>query len=156
MVTNSERSGAFAASTLINGFNDRVGFRRRRSGEPAVGASASRSWPVRGHFRAPGTLCVVCTVGDGVLVVLIYAAGWLAFGRQDWFENPGPAEYAVMLTLGASAAIIVEWRALSRGRWRYSARMPLIPGVRVGLTPVLQMIVLPPVIFYLVAALRHG
>lgn len=33
-------------------------------------------------------LCAACSLGDGVAVLLIYAAGWLAFGRRDWFESP--------------------------------------------------------------------
>lgn len=99
-------------------------------------------------------LCVACSFGDGVIVVLIYVAGWLVFGRQEWFESPGLAEYVLTAVVGLPVAIAVEWSALASGRWQYSGRMPLLPGISVGLTPVLQMLILPPAIFYLVARLR--
>ena len=89
-----------------------------------------------------------------MIVVLIYVAGWLAFGHQDWFESPGLAEYVLIAAVGLSVAIAVEWNALASSRWQYSGRMPLLPGISVGLTPVLQMLILPPAIFYLVARLR--
>jgi len=36
-------------------------------------------------------------------------------------------------------------------RWAYTARMPRVPGLDVGLVPVAQMLILPPLIFRLVA-----
>lgn len=99
-------------------------------------------------------LCVVCSLGDGVIVALIYVAGWLAFGVRSGFESPGLAEYVLMTVIGLSVAIAVEWSALAKGPWQYSGRMPLLPGISVGLTPVLRMLILPPAIFYLVATLH--
>lgn len=47
--------------------------------------------------------------------------------------------------LGAATAILVEWFALQRGLWTYNELMPLVPLVRVGWWPVLQMSILPPI-----------
>ena len=38
--------------------------------------------------------------------------------------------------------------------WTYSSLMPIIPGLGVGLVPVLQWIVLPPLVAALVARQR--
>ena len=47
-------------------------------------------------------------------------------------------------------AIVVEWAAIHwLHRWSYTAQMPLIPGLEIGVTPVLQMLVLPPLIFWM-------
>ena len=59
--------------------------------------------------------------------------------------NPGVARYGVMLGTGLVIAIVVEWAAIHwLHRWSYTAQMPLIPGLEIGVTPVLQMLVLPP------------
>lgn len=62
----------------------------------------------------------------------------------------GPAErrplarmVAMLTLLGAVTAIALEWHALRTGRWTYNSVMPLIPGLRVGAYPVLQMAVVP-------------
>ena len=47
--------------------------------------------------------------------------------------------------LGATTATILEWHALRTGRWTYNALMPLIPGLSVGVFPVLQMAIVPVV-----------
>jgi len=51
----------------------------------------------------------------------------------------------VATVLGAATAILIEWYALRNGRWTYNELMPLVPLVRVGWWPVLQMAILPPI-----------
>jgi hypothetical protein len=58
-----------------------------------------------------------------------------------------------MLIAGLAIAVTVELAAVhALGRWEYAARMPILPGLGVGLSPVAQMLVLPPIIFRVVAA----
>ena len=97
--------------------------------------------------------CFVASLGDGLLMLLIFAAGWTALHRQDWFVRPGLRGYAVMLAVGLIISVGVEWIAVHIvGRWAYTERMPLVPGLRVGIVPILQMLVLPPLIFWVAAA----
>jgi len=57
-----------------------------------------------------------------------------------------------MVTMGLVIGVAVEWIAVHvLGRWMYTARMPLVPGLAIGVVPVVQMLVLPPLIFRLVA-----
>ena len=93
--------------------------------------------------------CFVASTGDGAMVVLIYVVGLTVLGRRDWFMRPQFAGYAVMVATGLSLAVIVERFALSTGRWEYRSSMPILPGFDVGLVPVLQMLLLPPLIFRL-------
>ena len=53
-----------------------------------------------------------------------------------------------MLT-GGIGAVAAEIRNLSAGSWAYSKSMPIIPFLNVGLSPVLQFMLLPAIIFYL-------
>ncbi|HEX9002692.1 MAG TPA: hypothetical protein VGB07_22490 [Blastocatellia bacterium] len=38
--------------------------------------------------------CGLAALGDGLLVLLIYAVGWGVLRRRDWFVRPGIAGYA--------------------------------------------------------------
>jgi len=53
--------------------------------------------------------------------------------------------------------VVVEWTAVHvMGRWAYGPRMPMIPIFDIGLTPVAQMVALPPIIFRAVSMLHLG
>lgn len=104
------------------------------------------------NFRRMLWHCFVPSLGDGVLVLLIYGLGWVVLNRRDWFVRPGRRGCALMLIGGLLIAISVELVAVSAfGRWKYTTRMPIFPGLRVGLLPIAQMLVLPPIIFRIVA-----
>ena len=55
--------------------------------------------------------CFLASLGDGLLVLLIFAAGRIAFHRQDWFAHPGIKGYALMLGAGLASA------SASSGSW---------------------------------------
>lgn len=97
--------------------------------------------------------CLLASLGDGLLVLLMFAAGWMVLHRQDWFVSPGVRGYAVMLATGLVMSVSIEWIAVHMvGRWAYTERMPLVLGLGVGLSPILQMLILPPLIFWVAAA----
>ena len=92
--------------------------------------------------------CIVPSLGDGVIVLIIFGVGWWVLRRADWFVHPSASAYALMLVTGLTIAILIEWVAVyGIGRWSYTARMPVLPVLGVGLSPVLQMLLLPAVIF---------
>lgn len=92
--------------------------------------------------------CIVPSLGDGLIVLLIFCVGWGARGRSDWADQPNWAGYALMLITGFSVAVIIEWVGFyGLKRWSYTADMPLLPGLNIGVVPVLQMLILPPIIF---------
>jgi hypothetical protein len=104
------------------------------------------------RFRAVWWHCFVACLGDGLLVLGIFAMGWLLRRQHRWFVHPGLWGYGVVLMTGLVIGITVEWIAVHLlGRWRYTPWMPRVPGLAVGLVPVLQMLILPPLIFSLVA-----
>jgi hypothetical protein len=120
---------------------------RRTQSPPYVGM---------GHFSVVWWHCLMASVGDGLLVLLIFLAGWLALHRRDWINRPGIRGYVLMLAVGLSTSVSVEWVAVHvMGEWAYTAQMPLVPGLGVGVMPVAQMLVLPPLIFRIVAVWRR-
>jgi hypothetical protein len=100
--------------------------------------------------------CLRASLGDGGMILAIYATGALVFRRLDWFLRPGVAGYAVMLTMGVILAAAFEMAALHSGRWAYTAWMPRLPMTAgLGLLPMLQMMILPPIIFTVASALER-
>ena len=107
-------------------------------------------WP--GASRNVWWHCFVAAFGDAFMVLLIFAAGWLAFGRFDWFLNPGARGYFVMLIAGLALAVGIELIAVHiLERWTYAPSMPRIPGLEIGIVPVIQMLILPPFVFWIAA-----
>jgi hypothetical protein len=95
--------------------------------------------------------CFVASVGDGVMVLLIVSAGWLTFRRWDWFVRPSLPGYVVMTLSGFILAVLVEWVAVHiLNRWQYTENMPRLPGIDIGLIPIAQMLIVPPLIFWIV------
>lgn len=96
--------------------------------------------------------CFIPSLGDGVMLVLIYAVGLMVFRSPGWADRPGLAGYALMLGSGAVMAVVVEWAAVHvLQRWSYAPGMPRWPGLGIGLVPVVQMLVLPPIAFRVMA-----
>lgn len=101
-------------------------------------------------------LCFVASLVDGLFVLLILGVGWVVFGRSDWYEQAGIRGYLVMLASGVAISAGLEWATVHVLRWwTYSTRMPLVPIVNLGLIPLVQMLVLPLLIFRLVAGLSR-
>jgi hypothetical protein len=88
------------------------------------------------------------TLGDAVLMVVIYGAVALAARNPRWAERPRPRDIVFMLVLGLVLAVAIERQALATGRWAYSTAMPMIPGLDVGLLPVAQLLLLPLPIYW--------
>lgn len=98
--------------------------------------------------------CFRASLGDGALLLVILILGAWILGRLDWFHRPGLPGYVWMLASGVAIAVAVEWTAVHvLERWSYKPAMPLLPGLDIGLLPLAQMLVLPPVIFAVAARL---
>jgi hypothetical protein len=88
--------------------------------------------------------CFVPSLGDGLMMLIIFWSGWALFRDSQWILNPGLNGYLLMLAAGLLLAVIVEWNAFRTGAWAYNERMITMPILGVGLLPVLQMLLLPP------------
>lgn len=109
--------------------------------------------PLYAGVEFPGALwhCFVAAAGDGLLVLLIFAAVALATGSADWYMHPGVRSFAAMAVAGLTVGFAVEWWGLHVARrWQYSELMPLIPQTGIGAAPLLQMLLLPPAISWVV------
>ncbi len=86
---------------------------------------------------------VRASLGDVVLFGIIYAFGALLFQSRIWFLRKTNSAYFFTMLCGFAVALVVEKYALATGRWQYTDLMPIIPFLKVGLSPILQMTILP-------------
>jgi len=92
------------------------------------------------HF----SMCFVGTIGDVVITLSILAFLWLI--KKDVSR---PADFLALAIIGFIVAVVIEQHALLTGKWSYALTMPIVPILKVGLAPILQMTVLLPLSFYL-------
>jgi hypothetical protein len=52
--------------------------------------------------------CFVASLGDGIMVMMIFAAGWIRLHRWDWFKQTSVRGYLVMAATGLVLAVLVE------------------------------------------------
>jgi hypothetical protein len=98
--------------------------------------------------------CFVASLGDGIIVLLIFGVGWITLREPDWFLRPSGSGYLVTITAGLVLAVLVEWVAVHvLIRWEYTPSMPTLLVLHIGLVPIAQMLVLPSLTFRIVAVL---
>jgi hypothetical protein len=95
---------------------------------------------------------VHCTLGDvmiGTLALLIALIATRAHAVETWRWRQ-VALFLVIPAVGYTA--LSEWiNTIARGSWAYSALMPVVNlgGFEIGLSPLAQWIVIPPVALWL-------
>lgn len=103
--------------------------------------------------------CTRAALGDAVIMLFAYWGVALLGRGRSWIATPRWYETLLMVSLGVVVTVVIE-RLVQRGEWlsawRYSAAMPVIPGLEVGLVPVLQWVLLPPFVVTLVGAHLRG
>lgn len=93
-------------------------------------------------------ICLAVIPGDVALTLLVYGVIALVRRQVSWATSARRSDLLIAALLGAALAVGFERHALATERWAYTAAMPLLPGLGVGLTPVLQMAILLPLTFY--------
>jgi hypothetical protein len=94
--------------------------------------------------------CVPAAMVDGGGIALIYAVGTLLFRNHAWVCRPGGRGWVLTLGLGLFGAFLTERLALALGWWQYGSQMPTVPYLDVGVSPLLQFLLLPPAALFLV------
>ena len=86
-----------------------------------------------------------CSLGDVVIALAMFALAGIVLRRADWPVSR-PWTGGVIVVIGAMAFTAwSEWYNVYRaGNWGYTASMPMIFGI--GLSPLLQWLIIPPVI----------
>ncbi len=82
--------------------------------------------------------CTVAALGDAALTLVIFG---VALALTKVLRLPLTVVSALQTV---PTAVLLEKLGLARGSWAYSEDMPIVPLLRVGLLPLLQLTLLVP------------
>ena len=106
--------------------------------------------PTARHWTAI-LVCGRATLGDVAIALVAFWTVALMVGARDWVLAPTRGRIVSFLCVGVLVTIAMERLATGPlGRWAYAEPMPVVPVLQVGLSPLLQWIVLPPLIVWFV------
>jgi hypothetical protein len=88
-----------------------------------------------------------CTVGDVLISLAMFALAGIVLWRADWPASRPWTGGAVFVVGALAFTAWSEWYNVYRaGSWSYTTSMPTILGI--GLSPLLQWLILPPVVVF--------
>jgi hypothetical protein len=96
------------------------------------------------------SLRVNSTFGD-VLILLVAAAVWSFINwNTRWIARPGKVDIILISVMGLFYTFLSEYiNVYVSGRWGYSDWMPLVPLTGIGVIPLLQWVLIPPIVIAL-------
>ncbi|MEO7312721.1 MAG: hypothetical protein ABIX01_20220 [Chitinophagaceae bacterium] len=92
--------------------------------------------------------CLLASVADAIMVLLLYFVFAIIYKQPFWIKYLNILRAFMLVVIGGIGAILAEMRHLSQGNWAYDSSMPILPFVNVGLSPLLQFMLLPVIIYY--------
>jgi hypothetical protein len=104
------------------------------------------------HLSNPATPVgmILPALGDVVLTWVAQLAVAAVSGRWLWPKQRWPAWiWGTLILTALILSVSFEVFALSTDRWAYTDAQPIVPGTTIGLTPVLQLLLLFPLTFAL-------
>ena len=113
-----------------------------------VGFLANYAWemlqmPLYAGMSNGWVRCAHAAASDVAVLAFLYGVLAAASARWLWFRDAIVPRGAALATIGFLTAVLIELRALAAGEWSYTEQMPLVPPFGVGLSPVLQTMVIP-------------
>lgn len=97
-----------------------------------------------GTRREVAFMVLHCTGGDLVIAATALVTALVLVGEPEWPAARFVVVASVAMALGLAYTMFSEWvNTQVRLTWAYSELMPMLPGTPIGLSPLLQWIVLP-------------
>lgn len=89
------------------------------------------------------------TTWDTGYILILYFV--LAFIHQDfyWLRRKNVWDLGLIAIAGFVTSTIVEHQALAMGKWFYASTMPIVPILRVGLTPFIQLPIMAFMVYWI-------
>ncbi len=98
--------------------------------------------------------CTGATLGDAGIALISFWAVAAVAGSRAWILEPSAPHVLGFIAVGVGITVVAEWIATEvLHRWAYAERMPTLPVLGTGILPLLQWIVVPPLVVWFVR--RH-
>jgi len=96
-------------------------------------------------------VCMNAAAGDGLISLFAFWAIAYLTGRRSWIIHHSIRTTVGFMGIGIILTIMTEyWATQVDGRWSYATDMPRLPLLGTGLLPLLQWILLPPLLLWLI------
>ena len=96
-------------------------------------------------------MCTRAALGDALISLFAFWTVSACAKSRRWVINPVLWQKVTFTAVGLLVTIALEILATRvLDRWHYAEAMPLVPVIRVGLLPILQWLVLPPLVLWFV------
>ena len=96
--------------------------------------------------------CSRASAGDVAITWFAYACAAWAASSRSWLATLPTLAVLLYLAVGLATTVLLEWvNVYARSAWAYGPEMPTVLGI--GITPLLQWLLLPPLTLWL--ARRH-
>jgi hypothetical protein len=102
------------------------------------------------HWEAV-VMCTRAALGDAL--ISLFAFWVVAIFSKTHFWVKHPVRYQKMAYIGFGLLVTIALEVLATrvlDRWHYADAMPVVPVIGVGLLPIMQWIVLPPLVLWFV------
>jgi hypothetical protein len=88
-----------------------------------------------------------CTLGDSLILITGYILTSFYYWNFNWVHHSNVKHHVVFVVMGVIYTLFSEYlNVYVNNSWSYSDYMPLLPFVNIGLVPLFQWIILPPII----------
>jgi hypothetical protein len=93
---------------------------------------------------------VHCTLGDTLILTIGYVLISFYYKNLNWVCDSNVKHHAIFVLMGVVYTLFSEYiNVYIKSSWSYSEYMPLLPYVNIGLIPLVQWVILPPVIVFI-------
>lgn len=93
-------------------------------------------------------LCLQAAAGDAVMILIAFAVVTLGARDRTWTLRLRRGRLGAFALVAALQGLALEWLSLRLERWTYGPDMPVEPFFGLGLTPILQWLILPLAILW--------
>lgn len=107
------------------------------------------------HWQAV-IMCTGAALGDACISLVAFWSTSLAARGRRWVISPTRWQMMTFVVAGLLITATLEVLATRvLDRWSYASEMPVLPGIRIGLLPVMQWLLLPPLVLWFVRRQRR-
>jgi len=76
---------------------------------------------------------------DAGYVIIVYLVLAILHGDFYWLRRKNVWDLGLIILVGFATATVVEQQALASGKWFYTSLMPIVPILKIGLAPFIQL-----------------
>ena len=93
--------------------------------------------------------CALASLADAIMVLLLYFGFASIFRNPFWIKHSKWQRIVIVILIGGAGATVIEFWHLSLANWAYANTMTIIPVINVGISAVLQFMILPVLVYFL-------